>query len=344
MTTATITTRLLRGFDDPSFGPVEWNRLSATGQSDVVFMTWSWQSAWWDVFGRGRLLLIAVERDGEVAALAPLFSEAGMVYFVGAGGSDYLDFVGDISDEHVLDALLVEARGHVADFIGFVFHHVPDTSTTGRRLEQAAGRLGLRIFDEGSQPSPALEIGSDGMVAVEAAKKKSLVRHEKLFTRVAPLSVEHLSDGDAILPHLDEFFAQHLARWAGTSSPSLFNEERQRRFYREVARRAGQSGWLRFTRIGWQGRAIAFHFGFRHRGIFLWYKPSFAIELAKQSPGEVLLRHLLLASAAEGTHTFDFGLGDEAFKWRFATRVDVVRNWGLYEPGAVADKTPAELP
>ena len=344
MTATTIITRVFSGFDEASFGAAQWNGLLATGQSDVVFLTWQWQSAWWETFGRGQLLLIAAERDGDCVALAPLFSEAGMVYFVGAGGSDYLDFIGDISDPDVLAAILVEARGHVADFIGFVFHHVPDASATGPLLQQAAARLGLRIFDEGSQSAPALEIPLDGTAAIEAAKKKSLVRHEKSFTRLGPLHVEHLTDGDAILPHLDEFFAQHLARWAGTSSPSLFNEERQRRFYHEVARRAGKTGWLRFTRIGWQGRAIAFHFGFCHRGSFLWYKPSFAIDLAKQSPGEVLLRHLLLAAAAEGAHTFDFGLGDEAFKSRFATRVNVVRNWGLYEPNAVADQAPAQSP
>ena len=56
------------------------------------------------------------------------------------------------------------------------------------------------------------------------------------------------------------------------------------------------------------------------------------------------MRQLLLAAAAEGTHTFDFGLGDEAFKSRFATRVDVVRNWGLYEPGAIAGQAAALLP
>jgi len=71
-------------------------RVLATGESDVVFLTWHWQSAWWKTFGRGELLLIAVERDGEVIALAPLFTEAGMIYFVGSGGSDYLNFIGDI--------------------------------------------------------------------------------------------------------------------------------------------------------------------------------------------------------------------------------------------------------
>ena len=75
-----------------------------------------------------------------------------------------------------------------------------------------------------------------------------------------------------------------------------------------------------------------------HRGIFLWYKPSFAVDLAQRSPGEVLLRRLLLQAMEENARMFDFGLGDEAFKSRFATQVNTVRNWGLYEPGALEKK------
>ena len=331
-----FSTRVLSGFDDPSFGPAEWERVLATGQSDVVFLTWQWQSAWWKTFGRGELLLIAAERDGEVVALAPLFTEAGMVYFVGSGGSDYLDFIGDISEPEILDALLNEARRRVRDFTGFVFYHVPDNSETGGRLQESASRLGLKIFEEGSQQAPALEM--TGTNAIDAANKKSLVRHEKFFTRDGALKVSHLTRSEEILPHLDEFFAQHRERWAAMPYPSLFGDEAQQQFYRVLTTTAAEAGWLRFTLLEWQGRSIAFHFGFAYRGSFMWYKPTFAIDLARHSPGEVLLRQLLLAAIAEGAHTFDFGLGDEAFKSRFATRVNHVRNWGLYDPSALPPK------
>ncbi|HXI71488.1 MAG TPA: GNAT family N-acetyltransferase [Verrucomicrobiae bacterium] len=333
--TATVTTRLLSGFDDPSFGPADWERVLATGQSDVVFLTWHWQSAWWESFGRGELLLIAAERDGKVVALAPLFTEAGMIYFVGSGGSDYLDFVGDINEPEILDALLAEAKRGVRDFIGFVFYHVPESSETGWRLRQAAGRLGLKAVEEGSLLAPALESGADKQNAAAAANKKSLVRHERGFLRDGQLQVGHLDASEQILPHLEEFFAQHISRWAATAAPSLFNDETQKQFYRRLARMASDAGWLRFTRLEWQGRVIAFHFGFNYRGSFLWYKPAFDFELASRSPGEVLLRQLLLKAMDEGAHTFDFGLGDEAFKSRFATQMNIVRNWGLYNPDAI---------
>jgi CelD/BcsL family acetyltransferase involved in cellulose biosynthesis len=173
--------------------------------------------------------------------------------------------------------------------------------------------------------------------AQAAVARKSLLRHERFFRREGGLEVEHLYDGRAILPHLEELFAQHMARWHGTPYPSLFHQPAQREFYRRVAALAGDTGWLRFTRLIWQGQAIACHFGFSYRGSYLWYKPSFDINLAQRSPGEALLRQLLLAAIEEGAHTFDFGLGDEPFKRRFATQIATVRTWGLYPDEALAD-------
>ena len=330
MTPSTLTIQILHDFDDPALGPGRWEALLGKGDTATVFVTRPYQQAWWDVFGRGDLLLTAAEEEGRVVALAPLFAEAGMVFFVGSGGSDYLDFIGDIRNPEVLVALLEVVMEQVPDFLGFRFYHVPDASRTGVKLQAAAERLGLICYDEGHLAAPALDLAGDPDVARAATRKKSLRRHERWFRREGTLTVQHLTDGAAIRPHLPVFFEQHIARWAETPYPSLFNDPSQRAFYERLTERAGDGGWLRFTRLDWNGQPIAFHFGFNYRGVYMWYKPSFAIDLSRRSPGEVLLRQLLLDAIAEGAHTFDFGLGDEAFKQRFATHVHTVRTWGLY--------------
>jgi CelD/BcsL family acetyltransferase involved in cellulose biosynthesis len=45
---------------------------------------------------------------------------------------------------------------------------------------------------------------------------------------------------------------------------------------------------------------------------------------------------LILAALSEQAQRFEFGLGDEPFKQRFATDVRHVRTWGLYAKGAIA--------
>jgi CelD/BcsL family acetyltransferase involved in cellulose biosynthesis len=51
-----------------------------------------------------------------------------------------------------------------------------------------------------------------------------------------------------------------------------------------------------------------------------------------------LLRHLVLAAIEENAHTFDFGFGDEAYKYRYATDVVRLQTWGLYPSVSTAIK------
>ena len=335
-----VVVTVLKDFEDPLIGPQVWNGLIEGGPGNNVFRTYQWQRTWWESFGRGELLLVVAHRDGQVVAIAPLFGEAGMIYFVGSGGSDYLGFVGDVSDADLLQTLLDAARTNVPDFIGFVFYMVPDLSSLDHPLGEVARGLGLTLFDEGELVAPVMKLAGPEQ-AIAAAEKSSLVRHEKIFRREGRLEVQHLTDGQEILPHLDEFFDQHVSRWHETPYPSLFVEPKQREFYRQLTQSARREGWLRFTRLSWNGQPIAFHFGFCYAGNFLWYKPSFDVQLARRSPGEVLLRQLLLRAAAENVSTFDFGIGDEPFKRRFATQVNRVRTWGLYAPERLAEPSPA---
>ena len=332
---ASLTVQAASGFDDPIVAPARWQAALERGATDTVFLTPGWQRAWWESFGRGALLLWAIERDGQLRAIAPLFADCGMVFFVGSGGSDYLDFIGDM-DEAGLEAILPALREHVDGFLGCRFYHVPDRSPTGARLAAVCARLGWACYDEGDLPAPALDLAADPERARAATEKTSLVRHERGFRRDGALEVAHLRDAESIAEQLEPFFAQHVGRWAATSSPSLFVDPAQRAFYHRLAQHGAAAGWLRMTRVACNGAPIAFHFGASYRGSYLWYKPSFAIELARRSPGEVLLRQLLLAAIDEGAHTFDFGLGDEAFKQRFATRTERVRTWGVYPPGTGA--------
>ncbi len=329
MPTCAATVRIVRDFDEPSLGVVPWTRLLRRGDTDTVFLTWTWQRVWWEVFGRGQLLLVVAERQGEPVALAPLFCDGGMVFFVGSGGSDYLDFIGDTSEAGVLESLLDAARSEAHGFVGFRFYHVPNRSQTGERLEQAADALGLNLFDEGASPTPVLDM-HDPAGAVAAASKKSLLRHQRSLAKSGALQTAHIREAAAIRPHLDGFFQQHIDRWAATSTPSLFQDPAWRTFYIRLTEAAGDVSWLRFTRVEWNERPIAYHFGFYYHDEYLWYKPTFDIELARQSPGEVLLRQLLLAAIEEEARAFDFGLGDESFKLRFATHIRHVRTWGLY--------------
>lgn len=326
-----VRTRLLDGFDDPTFGPQAWEELLQNSSASSIYLTWHFQRAWWESLGEGELLLIVAERDGQVVALAPLYTACGMVYFVGSAfDSDYLGFIGDLTDSEVLDALLITSRESVPDFLGFQFYFVPDSSGIEERLVETASRLGLDCYEEDDMPAPVIDLAGQPDVALKAASKKSLLKLERSFCREGTFDVVHLQDGHEIIPHLESFFEQHIARWAGTSTPSRFLDPKVRGLIETFTRIAAHTGWLRFTQLIWQGRPIAFHYGYCYRGRFFWGMPSFAADLARRSPGKLLIRHLLLAAIEEGASIFDFGTGAQPFKVQLATHINRVRTWGLY--------------
>jgi CelD/BcsL family acetyltransferase involved in cellulose biosynthesis len=261
-----IRTRVLAGFDDPTFGPEQWEFLLRQGDTDVVYLTWLWQRCWWEAVGEGQLLLIVAERDGQVVALAPLAAANGMIFFVGMGEADYLDFIGDFGDPNVQDALLETARDCVPNFQGFKFYGLLDSSRTGQRLHEAAARLGLECFEEDQAlPAPVLDLKAQATIA--AVNKRSLRKRQRYFDQRGALTLRQWRDGEAIHPQLEEFFQQHVTRWGIISYDS---EERsinlldpvQRRFYERLTRAVVPADWLRFSRLEWAGRPIAFEFGY----------------------------------------------------------------------------------
>ena len=252
-----------------------------------------------------------------------------MVYFTCTGGSDYLDVIGDPGTPGVLAAMLDAARSCVSGFEGFRLYHIPSGSRTSGMLRTAAEELGLSARIEESWPTPRIDMTRSPEAALEAANRTSLVRHEKWFRRSGELVVHHWSDGDAIIPQLDDLFDQHVSRRAIAGQPSRFSDPTEREHFRVATSSLAVTGSLRFTRIDWDGRPIAFHLGSNFFGWYYWGLPSFDPQLSKRSPGEVLLRQLLLAAVDEGAHTFDFGLGGEAFKLRFANDIPAVQTWAL---------------
>jgi CelD/BcsL family acetyltransferase involved in cellulose biosynthesis len=316
-----VRARLLSGFED--LPGAAWADLLDHSSTRTVFQTRGWLQAWWQTLGEGKLLLAVAERNGRPVALAPLYACEGVASFLGTDSSDYLDFLGDLSEPAVFDGLLTAAAD--ASCSAFRLAVVPERSPTTTRLAAAARRLGLVLGGGEPVPAPALRRPD----LLQASRKKSLVRHENWFRRNGELAVAHTADGTTILPQLDRFFDQHVKRCTAAPYTSLFEDERHRAFYRRLTRLNANAGWLRFTRVDWNRTPIAYHFGMAFGGSFLWYKPSFELSFARHSPGEVLLRQLLIAAHHEGADTFDLGIGDDIFKYRFASSIPRVRTWTL---------------
>jgi hypothetical protein len=90
--------------------------------------------------------------------------------------------------------------------------------------------------------------------------------------------------------------------------------------FRELWRR----GLLVVSSLAAGDRIVAAHFGARWRRRFFSWVPAYDREVLEQSPGRLLLEDLLRASHANGDEEFDFLVGDEPYKYHYATHQRMV--------------------
>jgi len=296
--------------------PEAWNALVSESATNTVFQTHEWHTAWWAAYGgENRLLLLRATVGDELMGLAAFAIDASKTLrFVGHGKSDFADVICAPDRDDVRAALLRAVAESPERWHRMELRYLPADSPTVATL----ANLGLRVVEMDSTACPTLLIEAHSGFFADVRRKKSLRRHHNYFQKQAGYSVEHTSSAAEILPHLPTFFAQHVARWRDSDSPSLFRRDADRRFYEAVTEALDGTGWLRFTQIAVDNAPIAFHFGFVYRGVFVWYKPSFDIGLARRSPGEALLKELFDRAAEEHCREFDFTVGEESFKARFS--------------------------
>lgn len=295
--------------------PAGWQGLAAASTPGTVFQTQAWLGAWWRTFGTDHELLLLTAHDrGRMVGIAPLcVTREGAMRFVGHGRSDYADLLIAPGREDVRKRLwqdaLDQARGWQKLELRCLLRDSPS-------IDMLRG-LSVRGHVHPPTRCPTLRIADPG--ALQRVRNRAHVkRRAHWFRRHVGYQAVHLQDPEEVLPWLDDFFDQHRRRWAGTHPPSLFAQADNQRFYRAATIELGEAGLLRFTRVSLGEQAIAYHFGFVHEGTFTWYKPSFEIEWAPRSPGVALLAELFDRAASEGLREFDFALGDEAFKQRYA--------------------------
>lgn len=299
-----------------------WDVLAAANGHTSVFATSAWLAAWSRTLApQANLRTFRLRHQGRpqgrLVAAAALVGEGGAIGFAGAGPSDYADVLIDPElPEPQARQALEQLLGQALDSgLGryLKLNRIPGDSPTLNRLRAGHPPAVLQQRVE----APRMDMAA----APEVLGKKSLKRHDNGLKRKGEVTCETFRRHADVAPRLDDFFELHVRRWADTPTPSLFLEPANRAFYQAASQNLDALDALRFTEIRLDGRLVAAHYGFLWNGRFVWYKPCFEPELAKSSPGEVLIKRLVELALEEGAELFDFTLGGESFKHRFATSV-----------------------
>ncbi len=325
----TLTLSWLHGWDALQPHRDAWNALACRSPHHRIFQTFEWNRSWWEAFGAGRELWVLLVHEGEtLVAVAPLALARQRVYglpqrvleVMGFGVSDYFDFLVEPERPDLLERMLhfIRDSGPAWDmlFIPYLLDESPTFDALPRFFRQRALGVDIRTRYE----APTRCFGIEPQDDQKLPRKKSLKRHFNHFARSGTLEFHNLRAADEIAPYLDTLFRQHIERRALTVDPSRFLDPAHQHFYRVLTREMGPTGWLLFSLVQFDGQPIALHFGFEFQNRLLWYKPTFDVALASQSPGEVLIKYMMEDALARGLAEFDFSIGEEEFKYRFANQ------------------------
>jgi hypothetical protein len=120
------------------------------------------------------------------------------------------------------------------------------------------------------------------------------------------------------------------AQYVASGLPDLFADRRNVELFRQLRAR----GVVVVSSLSAGDALLAAHLGGLSDERLYWWVPTYDVEWARYSPGRLLLEDLLQASHARRHAEFDFLIGDEAYKFHYATHSRVIGPVGVPPLGA----------
>jgi CelD/BcsL family acetyltransferase involved in cellulose biosynthesis len=325
----------------------EWRAL-AIGRGNA-FLTPEWFAAWNAHYGGEHTPFVPVlrDRDGGLRGLLPLaLPNAGhprVCRLAGANLGDRFQPVCSPGDEVAVATAAGEALADAPRLWTVVsLDHVQLDEPWVQALGAATGRR-LSTRSRVAAPLPLIELASheswDAYLGTRSSNFRQQVRRfGRRAARDAEVRVRRTESADQLEADMATFFALHDQRFTGRGGSSL-SAERARRFHLDFARAALEQGWLRLWLLELDGRPAAAWYGWRLGERYSYYNSGFDSAFAALSPGLVLISAVIESAFEEGASVFDFLLGEESYKYRFAdseqTVSDVTLARALPHPASV---------
>ena len=309
-----------------------WNNLVFRMERPEVFFTQQWALAASCAFSNSLCpLTFLVHESGRlagVAAMATNRESPDMALFLTASTADYCDIVSEPETRRaVLAGVLEEMKKlNVRDL---VLANVPAESHTLRAIAAIARSHRFHRYERPAYDCAIISLGGKEQrqaMLQSVARKKNEKRALKKLGKLGPIHLTHLSP-EQLETSLESIVAAQISRFLATNRLSPLICPQRRLFLSELTRLLNAAGWLKVSQLEVNGRAVAWNYGFRFFGCWLWYLPTFQIQYEESSPGLCLLRLLTEEACADpSVERFDLGLGDEAYKERFSNAISSTRH------------------
>lgn len=307
----------------------EWNPLLRDSVSDTIFLTWEWQSTWWEHLGEGELYLIAVRDGGHLSGIAPLYlttSDDGLktLSVVGCRDvSDYLDLIAASGQEaKVYGALLDWLESDEAPAWDLAdLCNIPSASPTHSLLAEMAADRGYQVHTEVEDICPIIPLPATWDEHLSSLSKKQ--RHEirrKLRRAEGSGQINWyiVNEEHDLAAEMEAFIELHQKSHVDKDE---FMDAQMKGFFHAAAQVLHEAGWLQLAFMEVNGEKAATMLNFDYQDSILVYNSGYnPHKYARLSPGIVLLAYCIQRAIELGRAKFDFLRGDEEYKYRFGAQ------------------------
>ena len=313
----------------------EWNKLLERSRFNTVFLTYEWQTTWWECLGEGDLWIAAFRRTDtdELVGIAPLY----LVTPTGGAWANKRKFnlVGCIEVSDYLD--MIVAKGWepqvYAAFYGWLCSsdapawdvldlcNLPQDSLTYQEFQNvvdpAAYTVEIKQEDVAPQFTLPLHYESYLQEQVEKKQRHEIRRKQRRAERETTVNFYYVEPQDNLVAEIDDFVA---LQQASREDKAEFMTPEMRHFFGVMAQRMQDAGWLRLCFLTLDGEKAATLLGFEYNRRYLLYNSGYDPDAFPHlSPGWVLVAYAIQYAIAVGNEVFDFMQGDEEYKYRFGS-------------------------
>lgn len=284
---------------------------------------------------------------GEPVAILPVGVRDGVLNFLSSPRGDFNDlifvadsapnFSGEDLEESCRLALSALDDSSLAWRNGCLENVVEDSwllKAVGTSDKEAAASFPCRPFvaRHGVGPATRLTESTPEELKKKLCRKKTTRRRRNQLERLGNLEFVAKLDQDELPQARELFIKLHCERRRAAGDESFLEEESGQRFLEAILQGPIQHS-IKLSALRLDGRDIALCLGLEAAGRYSYYAPTFDAEWSKYAAGDVLLSFMLEDAIDRGLEVFDFGLGDEAYKARFASETRQVFNIHLFGSG-----------
>ncbi|MGE0372608.1 MAG: GNAT family N-acetyltransferase [Gammaproteobacteria bacterium] len=300
----------------------DWASLWRSAPGASPFLSPAWLRPWWNVFGNGRPVVAGLRRAGRLLGLLPLYRLEGKLLPIGVGISDYHDAL--IAPDAPPDTAsrLLAAALHATDAERCDLPDLPE----GAWLRDVAAPPGWAARDWACLPCPVLSLVPEPAIPKTMRRDIRQARHRA--ERAGGWSVQR-ADAAGFPALLDALIRLHQARWTGRGEEGVLADPRVQDFHRAAGPALLEDGLLRLEALHLRGRIAAVTYALLAERRICFYLGGFDPALGFESPGTILMAHMIEEAAREGRQEADFLRGGERYKyaWGGVDRMNLGRSF-----------------